>query len=677
MRQAFSGLTLAFVLLTNTAPAAAQDVPVEFLIGGGSTSLGDSVLGKLNAKPSEPIRIGKVESKVFGAHYIALTLPDGTRIEANRDREVLGVGTDITWLGQIRDQPGSIVTFTSYQGAVTGFLHHGAEIYEIRPDGSGNLVIYGVDRSSLPAAGDDVVILPEDEFDDPGAQILNTDPLTNNFALELEAGQPVTPGYVHDLLVVYTPKAKSELGQAVLESAILNAVNAANQAYQNSKIDLRLNLVRQQEIQYIESTSLHTDLERLRKVSDGYMNEVHGLRDQYGADLVALVRWYNHDGLCGMALGLRKVNPYDVDYTSAARTTFSVNSASGGCLSDQTLAHEIGHNQGNAHDRANTEGGGLYPYSYGFRRCVDDGKGFGDIMSYWEGCPGFKRINYFSNPNVSYNGFATGIAYETSPSTSADTARSMNNTAARIQAVRATVTRVPSRPTGLATTTVYSRQLALKWVDNSTEESGYHVERSSDGVNFTEVASLKYNATAYTSTGLTAGTWYWFRVRAYNGAGNSEYSDVLSVRTRAPGESGFVPPLRVLVHQQSYGDRIGTEQQWVGKKGVGLRLEGFRIDMLEPGEVPGVQLEYKCHIQTYGDKGWMASGNLCGYRGSRLRLEGLQMRLTGPAAAGYDVVYYCHVQSYGDRGPYKNGAYCGTKGESRRVESMSVYIVKK
>ncbi len=52
-----------------------------------------------------------------------------------------------------------------------------------------------------------------------------------------------TGGYVHDLLVVYTPAAKARYGQATLESMIQNAVQAANQAYQNSAIGITLNLV--------------------------------------------------------------------------------------------------------------------------------------------------------------------------------------------------------------------------------------------------------------------------------------------------------------------------------------------------------------------------------------------------------------------------------------------------
>ncbi len=98
------------------------------------------------------------------------------------------------------------------------------------------------------------------------------------------------------------------------------------------------------------------------------------------------------------------------------------------CLSNQSLAHELGHQQGLMHDRDNSSGwSGVYPYSYGYRRCVSDGTGFRDVMSY--SCTGAPRVLEFSNPNVNWNGYAAGVSYEADPANSAENARSLNNTA--------------------------------------------------------------------------------------------------------------------------------------------------------------------------------------------------------------------------------------------------------
>jgi peptidyl-Asp metalloendopeptidase len=94
-----------------------------------------------------------------------------------------------------------------------------------------------------------------------------------------------------------------------------------------------------------------------------------------------------------------------------ASAAFSVTRQS--CFSNQTLAHEIGHNQGNAHDRKNASSS-AYPYSFGYRTCDNiapaNGQSFRTVMSY--SCSG-ARVNYFSNPYVYYNGAPMGVAYET------------------------------------------------------------------------------------------------------------------------------------------------------------------------------------------------------------------------------------------------------------------------
>src|SRR2546426_920957 len=55
----------------------------------------------------------------------------------------------------------------------------------------------------------------------------------------------------------------------------------------------------------------------------------------------------------------------------------------------------------------------------------------------------------------------------------------------------------PVSPTGLAATAVSATQVNLAWSDNATNEDGYKIERSTDGVNFSQVAMAAINATTY------------------------------------------------------------------------------------------------------------------------------------------------------------------------------------
>ena len=85
---------------------------------------------------------------------------------------------------------------------------------------------------------------------------------------------------------------------------------------------------------------------------------------------------------------------------------------------------------------------------------------------------------------------------------------------------------VPNAPSNL-TTTASSTGIALTWTDNSLNEEGFKVERSTDGINFSEIGQKLLNITTYLDLGLASGTYY-YQVRAFNAIGNSAYSNTTS-----------------------------------------------------------------------------------------------------------------------------------------------------
>ena len=84
----------------------------------------------------------------------------------------------------------------------------------------------------------------------------------------------------------------------------------------------------------------------------------------------------------------------------------------------------------------------------------------------------------------------------------------------------------PAAPSNLAASVSKSKVL-LTWVDNSGNETGFRIERSTDGQTFTEIGTVGANITTFTNTGINAnkGTRLYYRVRAYNNGGNSGYSN--------------------------------------------------------------------------------------------------------------------------------------------------------
>ncbi len=94
-------------------------------------------------------------------------------------------------------------------------------------------------------------------------------------------------------------------------------------------------------------------------------------------------------------------------------------------------------------------------------------------------------------------------------------------------------TSVLPAPSNLVATVAMTRgQIDLVWTDASTNEDGFRIERSTDGLTWTEVATVLANVTVFSSGGLANDSAYFFRARAHSAAGFSMYSNVVMARTR-------------------------------------------------------------------------------------------------------------------------------------------------
>jgi hypothetical protein len=87
----------------------------------------------------------------------------------------------------------------------------------------------------------------------------------------------------------------------------------------------------------------------------------------------------------------------------------------------------------------------------------------------------------------------------------------------------------PAAPSNLTAQALSATSVQLTWTDNSSSESGFRIERSTDGVNFIFVGTVGANVTSWTNLYLTSGTTYHYRVRAYEGTVNGGYSNVAAV----------------------------------------------------------------------------------------------------------------------------------------------------
>ena len=301
-------------------------------------------------------------------------------------------GSSFVWVGKIEGQPLGDVVLSVYDGILSGSVVSPGGAYRIRFDGRRQVVEE----------------LDGDAFPDDGC-FRETPPAAAEPAAEPDT--VADDGSFVDVLVVYTPAARDAAGGT---SGMLSQVNLAvaetNTGYQNSGVVQRLRLAGAAEVAYVESGDNGVDLDRVTAPADGYIDNVPALRNTYQADVVSLITNTPGSPYCGVAWLMAGNNP------AFAPNAFSVVERS--CMTGYySFGHEIGHNMGLNHARADPVGTGAFSYSYGYKWT-----GYRTVMAYAPGT----RILYFSNPNVLHIGQPTGEG-EASP-TSAYNALSLNNT---------------------------------------------------------------------------------------------------------------------------------------------------------------------------------------------------------------------------------------------------------
>jgi fibronectin type 3 domain-containing protein len=146
------------------------------------------------------------------------------------------------------------------------------------------------------------------------------------------------------------------------------------------------------------------------------------------------------------------------------------------------------------------------------------------------GCTNFAQVATVGTNVTSYanTGLTAGTSYSyrvRASSTSGDSGYSNTATAT----TQSTVS-VPAAPTGLTASPVSRTQINLSWTDNSSNESGFRIERSRNN-KYDVVATVGPNVTSYADMQLAPGTRYSYRVAAFNTAGSSPYSNKASGTT--------------------------------------------------------------------------------------------------------------------------------------------------
>ncbi len=409
------------------AAVAAISLLAAFLLGRPFAALSDNTL--FSPATDAAAAIGQPEAALRAravrlnwnaldrqADEVRLNLFEGVTLTANLRRVDTSVTGGYVWVGDVIGEPGSVAILSVQDGVLSGSVYRfGREWATIRlagkatPSGNTDEYIYTVaelDPHAPQPAGDDYVV-PQ-----PSAFEMQT--LSPRGALCQEDGSVI------DLMVAYTPAARDMAGgQAAIEALVNLRVSEMNVANDNSGVVFNWQLVNLTEIGYAESGNIAADLQYLQQPGDGVLDEIHGPRDAFKADLVVMLIDEGSNNACGNAYQMSSLGSWFQGYGFGVT---AMDYPGPSTCSGLTLAHEVGHNMGNAHDRGHATGAVLFPFSYGYQ---SPRQIFRDIMSY--DCPnGCTRINYWANPDVWYMGEPTGVDYEADPANAADIVRSMH-----------------------------------------------------------------------------------------------------------------------------------------------------------------------------------------------------------------------------------------------------------
>ncbi len=376
------------------------------------------------------------EDRITEGNAIELhTSPEDSRILRVTRKSRYLPGT-ISYITREEGDNGAIFSFTYASGRLSGILFDPGQPDQELTMEDGRQILFKrnpAERNELSCG------LDHDHADEWFTSLISEDQqMKKGFGLQEEPVLQSLDDQINiDLLLVYTNAAERwalfSSGLGLIQNVLAQAVNLSQTALDNSNTGVTLRVVHSAKMDYDETTDDLTSEDRLRlftasptffpgtgRDDERQMDEVHELRDTYGADVVAGFMDLDDVGGIGWVV---------TDPSGDPRYAFNLNRIQQ-VATGLTLMHEIGHNLGSFHSRTQQVGaaparGGVFSYSVGYQQRLAS---YVTVMAYTE--TGLEEAPVFSSPDLIWEGQPAGTASRFSPTNTARSIREVKRTVA-------------------------------------------------------------------------------------------------------------------------------------------------------------------------------------------------------------------------------------------------------